>query len=118
MRTVVAGIRPVLRLAKLEGDAAFAYALYLRRQTPVTQAVAADFVGRDLRGTRIVCSIHLDIKMIPVIEALAAAGAETLILTCNAESSPRPPNWIAGIPAANVTSPGRLGRAVAHGSEY
>ncbi len=57
---------------------------YLWRQTPVTRAVAADFADRDLRGTRIVCSIHLDIKMIPVIEALVVAGAEILVLTCNA----------------------------------
>lgn len=56
---------------------------YLQRQTPMTQAIAADFADRDLRGTRIVCSIHLDLKMIPVIEALAGTGAEVLVLTCN-----------------------------------
>jgi adenosylhomocysteinase len=57
--------------------------LYLERQTPITQAMAPGFAARDLRGTRIVCSIHLDIKMVPVIEALVRTGAEILVLTCN-----------------------------------
>lgn len=50
----------------------------------MTRAVAADFARRDLRRIRIACSIHLDIKMIPVIEALVRTGADVLLLTCNA----------------------------------
>lgn len=37
----------------------------------------------DLRGVRLACSVHLDIKNIPVFEGLLARGAQLYIITCN-----------------------------------
>lgn len=37
----------------------------------------------DLAGVRLACSMHLEIKMIPAIEALLARGAAVLLTTCN-----------------------------------
>jgi adenosylhomocysteinase len=37
----------------------------------------------DLRGVRLACSLHLDLKMVPLVEGLLAKGAELFIVTCN-----------------------------------
>jgi len=55
---------------------------WLRRHIPLT-AAAASRLGADLRGRVIALSIHLDLKMIPVVEALLRSGARTLVLGCN-----------------------------------
>jgi adenosylhomocysteinase len=56
---------------------------YLRQQTPLTARAAEAVRGRNLRGVRVAFSVHLDIKTVPVIEAVLAAGAEVLVVTCN-----------------------------------
>lgn len=56
---------------------------YLRQQTPLTARVAEDFRGRDLRGACVAFSVHLDIKTVPVLEAVLEAGARTVVVTCN-----------------------------------
>lgn len=56
---------------------------YLRQQTPLTARVAEALARRDLRGVRVAFSVHLDIKTVPVIEAVRRAGAEVLAVTCN-----------------------------------
>ena len=35
----------------------------------------------DLDGVRLACSMHLDLKMLPLVEGLLAKGAELLITT-------------------------------------
>jgi adenosylhomocysteinase len=60
-----------------------AHLSYMHRQTPVTQRAAQRFAGRDLRGVRIIFSIHLDIKIVPVVEAAVAAGADVMVISCN-----------------------------------
>lgn len=37
----------------------------------------------DLRGVRLACSMHLEIKMAPLVEGLLARGAALLLTTCN-----------------------------------
>ena len=37
----------------------------------------------DLDGVRLACSIHLDLKMLPLVESLLAKGADLFIVTCN-----------------------------------
>lgn len=56
---------------------------YLERHIPTTRRAAGRFGERDLRGLRIAFSIHLDLKVVPVIEAVVRSGAEALVLTCN-----------------------------------
>lgn len=56
---------------------------YLRQQTPLTRRVAEDVRARDLRGIRVAFSVHLDIKTVPVIEAVLQAGADVRVVTCN-----------------------------------
>ncbi|MBM7118911.1 adenosylhomocysteinase [Archangium primigenium] len=38
----------------------------------------------DLKGIRLACSMHLDLKMIPAVEALLDKGAAVFLTTCNA----------------------------------
>lgn len=38
----------------------------------------------DLNGVRLACSMHLETKMVPVIEGLMARGAQIFLTTCNA----------------------------------
>ncbi|MCS7236094.1 MAG: adenosylhomocysteinase [Armatimonadota bacterium] len=56
---------------------------YLRQQTPLTARVAEAVRGRDLRGVRVAFSVHLDLKTVPVIEAVLAGGAQVLVVSCN-----------------------------------
>jgi len=37
----------------------------------------------DLNGVRLACSLHLDLKMLPLVEGLLAKGADLFIVTCN-----------------------------------
>lgn len=37
----------------------------------------------DMSGVRLACSVHLEIKMIPLFEALLARGAQLFLTTCN-----------------------------------
>lgn len=37
----------------------------------------------DLSGKRLACSIHLDMKMVPLVKGLLARGAELFVITCN-----------------------------------
>jgi adenosylhomocysteinase len=37
----------------------------------------------DLQGVRLACSMHLDLKMIPLVDGLLAKGAELFVTTCN-----------------------------------
>lgn len=37
----------------------------------------------DLTGVRLACSMHLDLKMIPLVDGLLARGAELFVTTCN-----------------------------------
>lgn len=56
---------------------------YLERHIPLTRRVAEQFTARDRRGVRIAFSVHLDLKVVPVIQAVVRSGAEPLVLTCN-----------------------------------
>jgi len=38
----------------------------------------------DLVGVRLACSMHLDIKMVPLVEGVLRAGANVFLTTCNA----------------------------------
>jgi adenosylhomocysteinase len=37
----------------------------------------------DLSGVRLACSMHLDLKIVPLVEGLAARGAHLYLVTCN-----------------------------------
>lgn len=54
---------------------------WTRAHMPVTLAIAETLPS--LAGVRLACSMHLEIKMIPAIEALLARGAELFLATCN-----------------------------------
>ena len=56
---------------------------WLQRYIPLTRRVAADLSRTTLRGRRIGLNIHLDIKMVPRVEALVQAGAQVVVLGCN-----------------------------------
>jgi len=57
--------------------------LWLRRHIPLTEAVAARLGRQELQGRVIALNIHLDVKMIPVVEALLRAGARPYVVGCN-----------------------------------
>lgn len=56
---------------------------YLRQQMPLTARVARDFQARELRGVCVAFSVHLDIKIVPVLEALLETGSQVVVVTCN-----------------------------------
>ncbi len=56
---------------------------YLRQQTPLTRRVAERVHARRLAGLRVAFSVHLDIKTVPVVEAVLQAGGEAVVVTCN-----------------------------------
>jgi len=65
------------------GADAAAELVWLRRHLPLTEAVAAQFDPGLFRDRVIVLNIHLDLKMVPVVEALLGAGARLHIIGCN-----------------------------------
>ncbi|MDQ7842118.1 MAG: adenosylhomocysteinase [Armatimonadota bacterium] len=71
-----------LRDASRAADAA-AELLWLRRHIPLTEAVAERLDPHLLRGRTIALNIHLDVKMVPVVEALLRAGARLFVVGCN-----------------------------------
>ncbi len=56
---------------------------WLQRYIPLTRRVEADLSRPTMRGHHIGLNIHLDIKMVPVVEALVRAGAHVTVLGCN-----------------------------------
>lgn len=52
-----------------------------RAHMPVTGAIAGTLPP--LEGVRLACSMHLEIKMVPAVEALLERGAEVFLATCN-----------------------------------
>lgn len=56
---------------------------WLRRHIPLTVAASGRLTPAVFRDRTIALHIHLDVKMIPVVDALIAAGARTLVLGCN-----------------------------------
>src|SRR3989442_15855422 len=61
---------------------------WLQRYIPLTRRVAADLSRTTLRGRRLGLNVHLDIKMVPVVEALVQAGAQVVVLGCNPHTTP------------------------------
>jgi len=57
--------------------------VWLRRHIPLTEAVARTLEPEVLRDRVVALNIHLDVKMIPVAEALLRAGAQLAVLGCN-----------------------------------
>lgn len=63
-------------------SAEFAQSLaWARSQMPVTAQTCATLP--DMTGVRLACSIHLDIKMIPALEAVLDKGGALYLTTCN-----------------------------------
>ncbi len=60
----------------LENDLA-----WVRAHMPRLQRVLNDLP--DLAGVRLACSVHLEIKMVPLFEGLLARGAKLFLTTCN-----------------------------------
>ena len=60
---------------------------WLQRYIPLTRRVTADLSRTTLRGRRIVLNVHLDIKMVPVVEALVQSGAHVVVLGCNPDTT-------------------------------
>lgn len=56
---------------------------YLRQQTPLTARVPPAFRTRELRGVCVAFSVHLDLKTVPVLEAVLEAGSQLVVVTCN-----------------------------------
>lgn len=63
---------------------------WLRRHIPLTTQIAAGLARADFAGRAICLNVHLDIKMVPVVEALLAAGARVLVLGCNPQTTRAP----------------------------
>src|SRR6185503_9333453 len=57
---------------------------WARAQMPRTQRALA--VLPDLAGMRLAASMHLDLKIVPLVEGLLARGAQIFLTTCNAET--------------------------------
>lgn len=55
--------------------------IWIRKHMPRLQRVLAELP--DFSGVRLACSLHIEIKMIPLFEALLARGAELFLTTCN-----------------------------------
>ncbi len=56
---------------------------WLRVHTPLTRRAAEDLAEEDWRSHVFVLAIHLDVKMIPVIEALLRTGTRVILLGAN-----------------------------------
>ena len=56
---------------------------WLRRHIPLTHAAAARLESGLLLNRTVALNIHLDLKMIPLVESLVQSGARTLVLGCN-----------------------------------
>ena len=54
---------------------------WARLNMPLTQAACERLP--DLKGVRLACSVHLDLKMIPAFEACLERGADLFLTTCN-----------------------------------
>ncbi|MCA9961379.1 MAG: adenosylhomocysteinase, partial [Anaerolineales bacterium] len=54
---------------------------WTRRHLPRLQRALANLP--DMNGVRLACSMHLDIKMIPLVEGILAKGAAVFLTTCN-----------------------------------
>jgi adenosylhomocysteinase len=55
--------------------------IWIRHHMPRLRRVVASLP--ELSGVRLACSVHLEIKMIPLFEALLARGAQLFLTTCN-----------------------------------
>src|SRR3989442_2195379 len=74
---------------------------WLQRYIPLTRRVAADLSRTTLRGRRLGLNVHLDIKMVPVVEALVQAGAQLVVLGCNPHTTR---DSVAAVMAARVAN--------------
>jgi len=54
---------------------------WARKQMPLVKRGLSQLP--DLRGVRLACSMHLEIKMIPLLEGLMDRGASVFLTTCN-----------------------------------
>lgn len=54
---------------------------WARRHLPRLHRAMAQWPS--MAGVRLACSIHLDLKMIPLLEGLLARGAQLFLTTCN-----------------------------------
>src|SRR5262245_53865173 len=54
---------------------------WARAHMPLVERALAQLP--DLSGVRLACSMHLDVKMIPLFEGLLERGAQIFVLTCN-----------------------------------
>ncbi len=54
---------------------------WARLNMPLTRALCERLP--DLRGVRLACSVHLDLKMVPALEACLERGADLFLTTCN-----------------------------------
>src|SRR5262249_44397647 len=55
--------------------------IWVRAHMPRLQSALNDLP--DLAGVRLACSVHLEIKMVPLFEGLLARGAQLFLTTCN-----------------------------------
>lgn len=62
----------------LEADLA-----WVRAHSPLVRRAAGRLAGEDWRGQVLCLVIHLDLKMVPVVDALLRTGAEVLVLGAN-----------------------------------
>jgi len=60
---------------------------WLNRNIPVTQQIARKLSPEVLRERTVCLNIHLDLKMIPVIDALVNAGARLTVLGANPQTT-------------------------------
>jgi adenosylhomocysteinase len=54
---------------------------WTQQHMPITERTLAALP--DLRGVRLACSMHLEVKMAPTLAALLAKGAQLFLTTCN-----------------------------------
>ncbi len=56
---------------------------WLERNIPVTQLIATDLEAGALRDRSLCLNIHLDLKMLPIVNALRRAGARLVVVGAN-----------------------------------
>lgn len=60
---------------------------WMTRHIPLTRTVAAEVASHDFSGLTLCLNVHLDVKVIPVLEALLSARARLLVLSCNPQTT-------------------------------
>jgi len=77
----------IIKDSELSGQIEEAAIAWLRYTTPITEHYCREISQRDFRGKRLACWMHISFNTVPMMLALADAGAEIVFGACNVEST-------------------------------